>query len=34
MSVLLDTHMVLWYVMGDPRLSNKARELIDAKTNL
>lgn len=34
MSVLLDTHVVLWYVMGDPRLSNKARELIDTKTGL
>lgn len=34
MSVLLDTHVVLWYVMGDPRLSTKARELIDAKADL
>ncbi|NMF83251.1 type II toxin-antitoxin system VapC family toxin [Nodosilinea sp. P-1105] len=34
MAVLLDTHVVLWYVTSDNRLSNRAREIIKAKTGL
>lgn len=29
MKVLLDTHSFLWFVMGDSRLSSKARTLIE-----
>jgi PIN domain nuclease of toxin-antitoxin system len=31
MKVLLDTHVLLWYVMGTPGLTARARGLIDAK---
>jgi len=34
MAVLLDTHVVLWYMMGDSRLNEKARRIIDAKSEL
>ncbi|MGV0028778.1 type II toxin-antitoxin system VapC family toxin [Phormidesmis priestleyi] len=34
MAVLLDTHVVLWYVAGNPNLSSKAREIIDTKSEL
>ena len=30
MKVLLDTHVFLWWIMDDPRLSAKAREMIAA----
>ena len=29
MSVLLDTHALIWWVIGDPRLSRKARAAIE-----
>jgi PIN domain nuclease of toxin-antitoxin system len=34
MKVLLDTHVLLWYVMGNPGLTARARALIDAKSEL
>jgi PIN domain nuclease of toxin-antitoxin system len=34
MKLLLDTHVALWAVSDDPRLSPKARELIAAQRNL
>jgi len=34
MKLLLDTHIALWAVSDDPRLSAKARELIAAPRNL
>ena len=30
MNLLLDTHALLWFVAGDPRLSSKARKAIEA----
>lgn len=33
MRLLLDTHSILWYAFGDPRLSSKARALIDDAAN-
>jgi PIN domain nuclease of toxin-antitoxin system len=32
--VILDTHTFLWYILGNSKLSVKAKEIIDAKTNL
>lgn len=29
MSILLDTHIYLWWINGDKRLTNKARHLIE-----
>lgn len=34
MKFLLDTHALLWYLIGDPNLSVKAKEIIDAKADL
>ncbi len=34
MKVILDTHTFLWYILGNSKLSVKAKEIIDAKTNL
>jgi PIN domain nuclease of toxin-antitoxin system len=34
MKLLLDTHVALWAVTDDPRLSPKARELIATQRNL
>lgn len=34
MSILLDTHAVLWYVESDSSLSAKAKAIIDAKKDL
>ncbi len=34
MRLLLDTHAVLWYLVGDTRLSVTARGLIDDATNV
>jgi PIN domain nuclease of toxin-antitoxin system len=34
MKILLDTHVFLWYVMGDQRLSQQAKAMIDAKLDL
>ncbi|GAB4194686.1 MAG: hypothetical protein Fur006_40640 [Coleofasciculaceae cyanobacterium] len=31
MEFLLDTHALLWYLLGDPNLGSKAKEAIDAK---
>jgi len=31
MSLLLDTHTLLWYVLKDPRLADSARNAIDAE---
>jgi len=30
MKVLVDTHALLWFVAGDPRLSRKARSLLES----
>src|SRR5262245_11582538 len=30
MKVLLDTHVLLWWMWGDPRLSDRARNAIEA----
>jgi PIN domain nuclease of toxin-antitoxin system len=32
--VILDTQTFLWYILGNSKLSVKAKEIIDAKTNL
>ncbi len=34
MKVLLDTHILLWYVMGDARLKDKVRTIVESKSNL
>lgn len=34
MSVLLDTHALLWALSGDPRLSKKARRIYDTEKDL
>ena len=34
MKAILDTHVVLWYLLGDPNLSIKAKGIIDTKKNL
>jgi PIN domain nuclease of toxin-antitoxin system len=34
MKMLLDTHILLWYVMGDSRLNNRVKEIINAKSEL
>lgn len=35
MSVLLDTHAFLWFLLADPKLSNPAQEIIsDAQTRV
>lgn len=33
MKLLLDTHILMWALSGDPRLSEKAAELIDGNAN-
>ena len=33
MKYLIDTHIVLWYLIGDERLPQKARNLIDDEPN-
>lgn len=33
MKVLLDTHVLLWFFMGDKRLSKRARKLIESDDN-
>ena len=33
MKILCDTHIIIWYLTGDNRLSQKARELIDDESN-
>jgi PIN domain nuclease of toxin-antitoxin system len=33
MNILLDTHAFLWFVGGDPSLSRKARNAIEAREN-
>ena len=33
MKYLLDTHTLLWFLTGDERLSDKARQLIDDTSN-
>jgi PIN domain nuclease of toxin-antitoxin system len=33
MKLLLDTHALLWYLLGDDRLSGIAKAAIDAETN-
>lgn len=33
MRLLLDTHTFLWFVLGDSRCSQKARELIEDEAN-
>jgi PIN domain nuclease of toxin-antitoxin system len=34
MKALLDTHAFLWYLLGDPNLAMKAKDIIDTKENL
>lgn len=34
MKSLLDTHTFLWYLLGDPNLATKAKEIIDTKADL
>jgi PIN domain nuclease of toxin-antitoxin system len=34
MKVLLDTHAFLWYLLGNPNLSLKSKNIIDTKENL
>jgi len=34
MKILLDTHIIIWTLTDDPRLSPKARELISSADNL
>lgn len=34
MAFLLDTHVILWYISEDSKLSSKAKEIVDAKLNL
>ena len=34
MKILLDTHVLLWYLLGDSRLTDRVREIVDAKTDL
>jgi len=31
--LLLDTHAFLWFLMGDPRLSTRAREVMETESN-
>ena len=33
MRVLLDTHVLLWYLSSDPKLSEKAKDIIADKSN-
>lgn len=33
MKILCDTHIIIWYLTGDERLSQKGRDLIDDETN-
>ena len=33
MKYLLDTHILLWFLQGDKKLSDKARQLIDSLRN-
>ena len=33
MKILCDTHIIIWYLTGDERLSAKARELLDDERN-
>ena len=33
MRILCDTHIIIWYLTGDTRLPQKARELIDDESN-
>ena len=34
MKILLDTHIIIWALTDDPRLSMKAREMISSSDNL
>ena len=34
MKILLDTHVIIWALTDDPRLSEKARSVIDAPENI
>ena len=34
MKLLLDTHVIIWTLTDDPRLSPEARELISSRDNL
>jgi PIN domain nuclease of toxin-antitoxin system len=34
MATLLDTQVLLWYVTADSRLSDRVREIVDAKSEL
>ena len=33
MKLVLDTHAFLWFIVGDPRLSTRAREAIESNAN-
>ena len=34
MKILLDTHILLWYVMGDGRLKDRERARVESKSDL
>ncbi len=34
MAFLLDTHVVLWHISKHPNLSQKAKQIVDAKSDL
>ena len=34
MAFLLDTHVVLWYASKNPKLSSRAKAIVDAKSDL
>lgn len=34
MAVLIDTHVLLWHITSDARLSDRAKAIIQSKTNL
>ncbi len=34
MKLLLDTHVLLWYLLGDSRLTGRVIKIVDAKTDL
>ncbi len=34
MKILCDTHILIWYLTGDKRLSKKARQLLDDENNI
>ena len=33
MNYLIDTHILLWYMLGDPRVDSETQAKIEAKAN-